>query len=435
MTTWNEAFIQTLVTDKNSLSDGEKLARSNKWNIIENDQRSTWAEAQGSGKKPYLVCIDLQDGATKCSCPSRKFPCKHAIGLMLLFVRGKAQAGTPPEWVTTWLDGRDRKREATVSKPTKAPDPAAQAKREAARITKVTAGIDELRLFLEDFVRQGGSDPRAQSYEFWDRISARMVDAQMQPIGARLSELGGLAYQKKTDWMSQLWDEIARLYTLTEAYQRIDSLPEPLAHDIRGAIGFTLKQEDILANGESVTDRWQILGVYNDAQNALKERRTWLYGENSQRYALIQDFAHNTRPFDAYYPYGQAFTGEIVYYPSAYPQRALVKQINGSYNPIPPDSLKFEQSVEAILENYANALAINPFVRFIPAGLTQTWTMRGKIIDIGGAQLPLKKSAQTQWFNAVAGGNWIPTFGEWDGLEFQLTTLIADEGWLEMGEV
>ena len=44
-----------------------------------------WAECAGSGKNPYRVSIDFtnQDAPVcRCSCPSRQFPCKHALGLM-----------------------------------------------------------------------------------------------------------------------------------------------------------------------------------------------------------------------------------------------------------------------------------------------------------------------------------------------------------------
>ena len=74
MTTWNEAFVQTLIVDSGSLRDGEKLARSGIWSGNGCDARAAWGLVQGSGKSPYQVCVDLSDAATKCSCPSRKFP-------------------------------------------------------------------------------------------------------------------------------------------------------------------------------------------------------------------------------------------------------------------------------------------------------------------------------------------------------------------------
>ena len=62
-----------------------------------------WGLCQGSGSKPYQTAIDLTEPAFKCSCPSRKFPCKHALGLMLLFAQdaGRLSEPAPPEWAQT----------------------------------------------------------------------------------------------------------------------------------------------------------------------------------------------------------------------------------------------------------------------------------------------------------------------------------------------
>ncbi|QTR06202.1 SWIM zinc finger family protein, partial [Saccharothrix algeriensis] len=49
----------------------------------------------GRGRTPYRVCVDLADRATKCSCPSRKFPCKHALALQLRAGREPRAPGRP----------------------------------------------------------------------------------------------------------------------------------------------------------------------------------------------------------------------------------------------------------------------------------------------------------------------------------------------------
>jgi hypothetical protein len=165
------------------------------------------------------------------------------------------------------------------------------------------------------------------------------------------------------------------------------------------------------------------------------ERRTWLYGEVTQRYALLLDFAHRSRPFDTHYPLGHSFTGDLVYYPSAYPQRAVLKEGKGSYSPIPHDKIKLADSVEAILDTYADALAVNPFLRYVPAGLQEGWVTRSDLIDLEGMKLPLAKGTQPQWLNAVMGGDRLPVFGEWDGVAFQIAALVAADGWTQLGDV
>jgi hypothetical protein len=427
---WTEESVRGFVTDAGTLRDGQKLTQSGKYGAVGQNAASAWGQVQGSAKEPYRVVIDFGDLATKCSCPSRKFPCKHAAGLMLLLAQNKVAAdNSPPEWVSTWLEGRRAKR---VSEPAPAAksDPAAQSKREAQRLKKVAAGMDELRLFLEDLARHGLGDPRIKSYEFWDRIARRMVDAQMTPVARRLRALGGKPFQRRNDWASQLADEVGRLYALIEAYSRLESLPEPLMHDVRAAVGFTVRQEDVLVSQPSVRDQWQIVGQMTEKVEQILERRTWLYGLNTQRWALLLDFAHRSSPFSAIYPLGHRFDGELAYYPSAFPQRAALKQIHGAFRPNTGLDAFCCVHLEQILSCYAEALAANPFLDRVPAGVPRAVPSRVGLVEPSGHVLPLSSLPNAQWMQAVSGGDWLPIFGEWDGVNFSMLTLVTTEGWI-----
>lgn len=82
---WTQEQILALAPDANSAKNGKALATSSKWSFLGCNDKAVWGECQGSGKKPYQTQIDLTQLAFKCSCPSRKFPCKHGIGMFLLF--------------------------------------------------------------------------------------------------------------------------------------------------------------------------------------------------------------------------------------------------------------------------------------------------------------------------------------------------------------
>lgn len=430
MTIWTEAYVNSLVTDAGARRDGQKLATSGKWSALGQHDTAAWGLVQGSSKDPYKVCMEIAGGATKCSCPSRKFPCKHAVGLMLLLTQSIVPTHkTAPDWVTSWIEGRQRRQE-TVSVREKAPDTAAQIKREAARASKVMGGIIELRRFLEDIARHGLEDPRIKTHEFWDRIAGRMVDAQMSPIANRLRLLGGKPFQKRSDWASQIADEIGRLYALTEAYSRLDSLPEGLRYDVRTALGFALKQEDVLAAQPSVPDQWQVVGQATASVDRVLERRTWLYGTTSGRYALLLDFAHPSRPFSITYLVGYTFHADLVYYPSAYPQRALIKHNETSFRANSQLPTFGASGIEDILDTFAKALALNPFLERIPAGLARAYPTRSELLDTSGKSLPNRDAPTAQYLQAVSGGDWLPVFGEWDGDRFLMTTLVTTEGWL-----
>jgi hypothetical protein len=73
-----------LAPDASSAESAQGLAQVRKWASLGADAEAVWGECQGSDAKPYQVQIALAEPAFKCSCPSRKFPCKHGLGLLLI---------------------------------------------------------------------------------------------------------------------------------------------------------------------------------------------------------------------------------------------------------------------------------------------------------------------------------------------------------------
>ena len=71
--------------DSTSQIAGRRLARPGPWSAIGVSDGLLWGECQGSGKTPYRVTVDTGGRRYQCSCPSRKFPCKHALGLLFLW--------------------------------------------------------------------------------------------------------------------------------------------------------------------------------------------------------------------------------------------------------------------------------------------------------------------------------------------------------------
>lgn len=430
--TWSEAQVLALTNDTPTLQNGKKLATPAKWSNTGFSEQAVWGECHGSGKDPYRVCIDRTDMGYKCSCPSRKFPCKHTIALFLLFANQPntfpAQPSAP-NWVATWLDGRQKRRDKAEQAPDKPADAEAQTKRREAREDKMRAGMIELHLWLTDVMRQGLADDRLKTYAFWDRMAARMVDAQASGIARRLRALGGLPFQARADWAARLLDDLSRLYLLCESYTRIDSLPVETQHDIRTLIGVPHKQEDLLTL-PAVSDQWFILAHYTEVEDRLKVRRVWLHGKRTGRMALLLDFAHGAAPFEGSYPVGQVFDGELIYYPGAYPQRAILKARRG-LKLAHDDFSSLSRDLDAPFDAYASALAANPWLDQFPIGLRAVVPYQDGeqfyIRDGAGRILPLRFQEGAWWtILAASGGHPIAVFGEWDGYDFTLRTLHSD---------
>ena len=96
------AKIEALAPDQAALDAARKLLKPATWPTLACDETGlVWGEAQGSGATPYRVVISEADAGYKCTCPSRKCPCKHSLALMWMRAEGKAvfASATPPQWV------------------------------------------------------------------------------------------------------------------------------------------------------------------------------------------------------------------------------------------------------------------------------------------------------------------------------------------------
>ena len=115
MPRWTEAQVVKLAPDDSSVSAARRLTNPAVWSDTGSTEILVWGKCQGSGKTPYQVSVDLAGPTFRCSCPSRKFPCKHALALLLLWVRGNgavADAEQAAEFAREWAEGAAARREA-----------------------------------------------------------------------------------------------------------------------------------------------------------------------------------------------------------------------------------------------------------------------------------------------------------------------------------
>lgn len=428
VTQWTTEQVLALAPDAASAKNGRGLAAPRKWVSLHYQQAIVWGECQGSGKTPYRTQIDTAEPAFRCSCPSRKFPCKHGLGLFLLLVEQPTTLteAEPADWVTEWLASRAEKQakqaEKQAKQQEKASDPVAQAKRASERQHKITAGIQELRLWLEDRVRQGLATIQQESYSFWDAPAARMVDAQAPGLGRHLRDMAGIALAQKGRWMDDLLTRLSQLYLLIEGFERIEQLPAPMQADIRTQMGWPIAQEEVLA-GPAITDLWFIASQRIEEEERLRSRRTWLQGKTSGQSALLLDFAHGNQPFDQAYLLGTWLDADLVFYPSAYPVRALVKARRETTAVIEP--LQGHDTIAAAIAMYSRALAAYPWLERCPLLLNAVLPLRHEtgwqVQDLEGSGLPLAPSLSDKqgWqLIALSGGHPLQLFGEWNGKSF-----------------
>lgn len=425
--TWTSEQVLALSPDASSTKNGKALANIAKWPTLGRSDGVVWGECKGSGKTPYRTQIDLQEPAFRCSCPSRKFPCKHSLGLFLLLAEQSDtfHQSEPPDWVMAWLEKRSQlstRRKATAKKKA---DPTGQAKRAEKRAAKVEAGLTDLHQWLQDILRQGLATLPNQPYSFWDQAAARLVDAQAPGLARRVRALAGIAHSGE-GWPERMLKALGQLHLLVQGYGQLASLSPALQAEVRSQIGWTQSQDDLRLRREQkdplvdcLHDTWQVLGTIVVEEDSLKIQRVWLWGAKSNKAALILNFAHGRQPLDVSLIPGTCFSGELIFYPGIGIQRAFVQSREAMVSISPQAELGFEH-IAAAIASYAQALSQNPWIEQFPLMLQQVrpryegsqWWLQ----DQAGQVLPFSRRFSQPWeLMAVSGGHPLTVFGEWDG--------------------
>jgi hypothetical protein len=410
---WSAAQVEALAPDPASLRNARAAAGQFTATGLTGD--ILWGLCRG-----YQVAADLAGPAYKCSCPSRKIPCKHVLGLLLRWsasgvssgsgsadpaveagpsdpAPGSVSADPVPGFVAAWQAARAaRAARSTVS----APDPVAAAKRAQGRADRVAGGMAELRRWLDDQIGQGLAAAGRAGPQPFETMAARLVDAQATGAANTVRRLGGFA-GVGPQWADRLLGELALLRLLVAGHSRLDTLDPALAATVRSRVGFPTPTEEVLA-GPRVTDRWQVLGQVETDDGALTSRRTWLHGAGG-RFALVLTFAAPGRPLPADLIPGTEFRGDLCFHPGAAPLRAIVAERASAAEPFgSPDGAG---TIRAALSRWASLLAADPWRSDAPMLLSSVRpTPDGHLVDAEGSALPLAPGHRSPWWLFAAAG-------------------------------
>src|SRR4029079_11078341 len=121
-------------------------------------------------------------------------------------------------------------------------------------------------------------------------------------------------------------------------------------------------REDVLA-GPQVRDRWIVLTRVVIEQERLRVQRTWLWGVETGRPALLLDFAPRGAPLEPRPAPGMAMDAALAFHPSATPLRALVAESGGI--DAAPGAFGSGGAGDA-LRSAAAAIAANPWLEEWP---------------------------------------------------------------------
>jgi hypothetical protein len=353
--------VEALATDQSSLKAAAGLAKPGKWSGvgISHDGALIWGECAGSGANPYRVMADLRDLGNKCTCPSRKFPCKHVLALLW----SKAEAvlsfapADTPDWVTDWLGRRrgggipkpaavapkDIGAAATPEPDAAAPeDPKAAARREAASAKRledtkraILDALDALEQWIGDQLKSGLSAFIDDATARCRRIAGRLVDGKAAALAGRIDELPArLLALPAGDRVRGAVVELGRLVMLARAFRA-----DPNDVEVRRAIATAEARDAVITDQRAlrVTGMWEVLAERVETRrDGLVSQITWLLNLSGAvpRFAMLLDFFPATAGRrGSVFTSGEQFAGELIFYPAQTPLRAFLMVREGDSAP------------------------------------------------------------------------------------------------------
>ena len=448
--------IEALAPDQASLTAARKLLRPAIWPTLAEGDGLVWGECQGSGSTPYRVVVSEIDAGYKCSCPSRKFPCKHSLALMWMRAEGKS-AFTPtavPDWVKDWLSRRrgpggvvERGDTGDAAKPSirlaesaepTAVDPKSEARAEAARERNrlereaaIVAGLDDLDVWLNDQVEKGMASFVVQSAKECRAIVQRLVDAKAPGLATRMDALASkLLSLPESNRPYAAIEELGQVHLIAEAYRRQAKLPPGLVADVRHSLGWITTREALLADETALRIQgiWRVVAVLSEVQpDRLRRIETWLWleGGENRRVAVLVDFVPvASGPAGSGYSVGDRITAELVFYPSALPLRAQIVRVSGDTRHANQDLAFPTSTLTETFGHYEQALAQLPWLTAWPLTFHSAEVRRaGESLFLAevddGLALRLVDSQSTTALPLARVGP-IEGFGIWDGYRFTL---------------
>lgn len=462
--------VLSLAPDKAAAAAATALANPMSWSYAGCDDGAVWGNFVAASAEPYAVAVDLSDDvagpAYRCNCPSRKLPCKHALGLLLLYANNGVVHAQRLPFAAQWLQRRVANplahADATPSDATVAshdggergaaiagalgggsraprPEPFAvdpgRTKRQLERSERMRAGLQELDRWLADRIRAGLAAPALADPDTWDLLAARLIDAQCGGLANRVKRVAAKVGQYP-NWHEGVLEELAVLHLLAVGAQRSSSLPADLADGVHVATGLTVAKDDVLA-GVPSTARWIVAGVSRTREDRITVQRSWLCHSadggtantvESNTWAMVLAFGAFGNEVSYDYEVGVAFDADVHWYPGGIALRALVGRLHTDPSPAgePPAPMLIADGLAAA----GWAIAREPWlerypvcVRAVPAPIGNG---RWVLADDTGSMPIASGVTRLAELVCASGGSPINVMGEWSTDGFLPLTMWVD---------
>lgn len=405
---WTTEQILSLAPDIGIVKSARVLANPAKWDGL----RIVGDIAEGqfvmSKRDPFRAEVNLQTLQFGCTCKNKKFPCNHAIALLLMINNASADFARS--------DGNEAIRPKSTP-----PLPIASNQIDHKRHASLLRGLAQLQQWLEDTVRSGLATLPSLSRDDWAAVAGKLVDHHAPALAKEVRQWQSLV-TSSADWADEVLSGFGRIYLLSQALKHVPVSAGPLWNDLHAAVGWSLSPSDTDA---LVDDRWLIVGTTFEQSGRRKVVHAWLYGLASGRTAVIARTTNKPREDAHTLISGTILDGTLRLFASQTPLHAMVEDERSLMQ---PSGIRFRpNSLDSIAASYAERLALNPWCGPVPVLLrsaslsldSDIWLLT----DAEGVQVPISAESNLGWHLKSTEG--AAMFGLWDG-----TTLTPLSLWL-----
>ena len=175
-----EELVRSLAPNPAAFANAQKISRSGEFSglSVTSDKILIFGECKGSGKNPYRTSADFsgKSPVCRCTCPSRQFPCKHGLAIMLEYLAGKDfTEADVPEDIAAKREKIAKKTETAASGEAK-PAPKQNKSAAAKKLKKQAEGLDLAEQFVNDVFSRGVSSINRTSAAQYKSLAKQLGD-------------------------------------------------------------------------------------------------------------------------------------------------------------------------------------------------------------------------------------------------------------------
>ena len=197
----DEAFVDSQAPNAAAIKNarGVVLKRKLVGLFRSSDGTLLFGDCKGSGKDNYRPSTDFADPAKpvyRCTCPSRQFPCKHALAVLYAYAQGAkfVEKDIPADIAEkrAKIQQRVEKKKEEPDKPPKVNTSALKKK-----IQTQLGGVELLESLVNDLVRAGLGTLNAKSARQIEEQAKQLGNAYLPGAQNALLALTGLFYRSE----------------------------------------------------------------------------------------------------------------------------------------------------------------------------------------------------------------------------------------------